>query len=261
MALIIGGHPRSGTTLLRRLFDRHPEIAVTGEFANFRSLGTSRARYARRIISRWWQIRGLKPTLLPLAVRGERPAWWRGHAFIARYVTGILTDGTPRVDPATIERTLLRLFPGTRVVGDKYPGYVFQLGQLDHPSLRRLVIYRDGRDVVSSALKNARTKWAERAFARNYDTAEKVAHRWVQAIEEMEKHADGIHIMRYEDLVRDPATAMGEVARWLDVDPSGFPVDIVETTSVGKHGSGLTPEEIENVMRIAGPTLERHGYV
>ena len=33
MALIVTGHQRSGTILLARLFDAHPEVRITGELA------------------------------------------------------------------------------------------------------------------------------------------------------------------------------------------------------------------------------------
>lgn len=261
MVLVIGGHPRSGTTLLRRLLDHHPEIALTGEFANFKRLGRTRNDHARDIARRWWQIRVKERSILPQPLRRKPFPTVRKHAFIMRYLTGILTDGAARIDSPAIERTLQRIFPGKRIVGDKYPGYVFRLAELQDPALKRLVIYRDGRDVVSSALKNARTKWAHRPFSRKYDSAEKVARRWVEAIGEMETHADSIHVLRYEDLVGDPAAALTAVGEWLDVDPTLFPVGMVRTTSVGKHGKGLTDEELDTVTEIAGPTLERYGYL
>ena len=56
MALIITGHQRSGTTLLARLFDTHPEVRITGEFGNFQKIGAPRSQYLRRLLKRWGGI-------------------------------------------------------------------------------------------------------------------------------------------------------------------------------------------------------------
>jgi len=88
-------------------------------------------------------------------------------------------------------------------------------------NLSRLMIYRDCRDVTSTILLKA-------------------AHRWVRAIELMEKHQDRIFIMRYEDLVRETTHSLAELSRWLGVDPAGFEVDRFSDRSVGNYRTGLT---------------------
>jgi hypothetical protein len=56
MALIIGGHMRSGTALLRNLCHGHSEITVTMEFGCFNGLGKPFAGYARQTLRRcWWR--------------------------------------------------------------------------------------------------------------------------------------------------------------------------------------------------------------
>src|SRR5919109_1036936 len=55
MVLVITGHQRSGTTLLMRLCNSHPEVMITGEFGNFYLLNQPYPVYRRFILQRWWQ--------------------------------------------------------------------------------------------------------------------------------------------------------------------------------------------------------------
>ena len=83
----------------------------------------------------------------------------------------------------------------------------------------------------------------------------------MHAIEIMERHADKLHIVRYEDLVQQPQSVLKTLASWLGVDAGGFPTYLIRDISVGKHHDGLSDDELTTVMNIAGPTLARFGYV
>jgi hypothetical protein len=83
----------------------------------------------------------------------------------------------------------------------------------------------------------------------------------VRAIEAMERNADRCHIIRYEELMANPREVLDALAGYLGVAPGGFDASIIRPTSVGKHREGLTAEELEQVMAVAGPTLERLGYL
>ena len=161
-----------------------------------------------------------------------------------------------------IERALHELLPGAKIVGDKYPEYIWDLdGLAAAPGLSTLVIYRDCRDVTSSTLIKARGDWRRMPlFVRKIDTAEKVARRWVRAIELMETHRGRVFMMRYEELVTHVPESLTALSEWLGIDPAGFEAQRISSRSVGKHRLGLTPAEIETVMRIAGPTMSRLGY-
>ena len=169
------------------------------------------------------------------------------------------------IDLPAVEAALREIFPRAGIVGDKMPDYVHQLDMLAPTSgLASVVIYRDCRDVTSSHLKLARTSWRNQRWIQNQDTAEKVATRWVAAIETMEKQRDGIHIIRYEDLVREPSRELAILAEWLGVNPAGFPIRNIRSVrddGIGKHREGLSEQELEAVMDIAGPAMARLGYV
>jgi hypothetical protein len=92
------------------------------------------------------------------------------------------------------------------------------------------------------------------------NTAEKIALSWVRSIELMERHKDKVHIIRYEDLVLEPGPVLKALGDWLGVDPAGFPKGLAHPASFGKYKTGLTGEELETVMELAGPTMARLGY-
>ncbi|HET6363084.1 MAG TPA: sulfotransferase [Gemmatimonadota bacterium] len=267
--LLIGGRPRSGTTLLRDLCDAHPYMTLTHEFGTFAALNEPYHVYRRRILGRWRAQPILKcRTFRPLSTM-SRPRRWaistRGHAFAIRYLGKIRRYRSGPIDLSAIDATLREVFPRAGILGDKTPEYVHLLDKLAPTSgLSSVMIYRDCRDVTSSHLKMARTSWRNHRWIRDQDTAEKVARLWVDALETMERHRDRIHIIRYEDLVREPRRELTRLAEWLGVDPAGFPeasIRSVRDNGIGKHRNGLSEQEMEAVMNIAGPTMARLGYV
>lgn len=258
MNLIVAGHQRSGTTLLGRICDGHPEISLTSEFANYTPMGRPYPSYMQRMLRRMWQIRR-RPGILP---RGRQPGkWLRSYLFFTRYLLTIPPSLVEPVGPEVIGAVLHRLSPAARFVGDKYPDYIFELPQfMEHPTIKWVVIYRDARDVASSTLIKARGDWRSAQFARQMDTPAKVAERWKQAVGIMESHKDSIFALRYEDLVQQTQEQLARLGDWLGVDPAGFPIDSIRDASIGKHRDLLSGEELRKVVEITGPTLERLGY-
>ena len=255
MALIICGVPRSGTTMLQRVCNGHPELAITRETRIFAFPSAPFWRHARNFSGNtgrraWSEWRsGYR--------RGLRPPLW----FTLRYLTALLSARSAVIETEARESALRKLFPKARIVGDKYPGYVFDLDELaSDDRLSCLVIYRDARDVTSSTLHAVRTVWKGLPFTVNVDTVEKTVHRWVFGIEKMQRHRSQIHAVRYEDLVGDPESVMAGVAEWLGVNSRGFPLEEVHGASIGKYRSSLTPEELEVVLDIAGAKLAELGY-
>lgn len=267
--LLIGGRARSGTTLLRDLCDAHPDITLTHEFGTFLALNEPYHAYRKQILRRW-RAQGISRcrVLRSLPVRTRRRSWaisLRGHAFTIRYLGKIRRYRPGTIDLPAVAASLREILPRPRVVGDKMPQYVHLLDTLAPTSgLASVIIYRDCRDVTSSHLKMARTVWRDKRWIQSQDTAEKVAVHWVEAIEAMERYRDRIHIIRYEDLVREPRRELATLGEWVGVDPGGFPetsIRSVRGDGIGKYEEGLSGQELESVMNIAGPAMARLGYV
>jgi hypothetical protein len=258
MAFIIGGHPRSGTTMLFRLCRDHPQIGITGEFKCFRKLETRFPTYVTGLEKKWRE----KSFIGRLDRYPPWPYRVRSGWFLARFwLLMRLRIWRRPVRVADVE-AVLRTLTGKAVVGDKYPRYVFWLKRLSSfPDLKRIMIARDGRDVVSSFLRKVRTRWRNLPVARSENTARRIAERWVEAEENIERYRNSLFVVRYEEFVRDPIPALRGMAEYLGVDPAGFRRTDIRSDSVGNFRSGLTPDEMRDVMEIAGATLDRLGYL
>lgn len=257
MAFLIGGHPRSGTTLLYRLCRNHPQIGIAGEFKCFHALDVPFAEYWDSIETDWrrfsffWRI-------------GRRAPWYfkaGSGIFLALFRRQLLRRTRGTVAASDVEGALQAVFRKT-VVGDKYPHYVFNLpGLVRQPRLKRIILYRDARDVVSSFMNMLRTKWAGLPWAAEFRSAGDVARQWVKAIETMEQHREHLLVLRYEDIVQDPRRGLLKMADLLGVDPKPFNTRRIHTKSIGKYAKDLSDKELEETLQIAGPAMKRLGYL
>ena len=245
--------------MLQSLCAGHPQMAMAREFGNFAELGKDYLVYARYVLKRLARINA-KWTVAPWPVRMpfRVPV---NSMFVVRYLYHLSRLGAAAIGPNEAEAALTAMFPSRSPVGDKWPDYIWILdGLANAPNLRCVVIYRDCRDVTSSTLRLARTVWRRRHFVGSLNTAPKVAKRWVECIEIMERNADKVFVLRYEELVRRPEVHLRNMGEWLGVDPDGFPAHVVRDTSVGKFRTGLTEQELAEIDDIAGPTMARLGY-
>ena len=219
-ATFIVGHPRSGTSLLRALLDSHPDLLVLPFETHLFDWATSKdpvtALLAR---TRLW------PTL-----HGHRPSISRDE------VEDVLTRSFSQArEPrarilALVEgwRELTGARQETRWV-EKTPRHLYETNTLLKwfpAEVRVLVMRRDPRDVIASALKQdpSRTIFQMAVTGR-------LAH---QVVSEHERDPR-FSVVGYEGLVRDPVGTMRTVCQFL-----GVPYDpvVVEPTVLGAEYSG-----------------------
>lgn len=265
ISLIIAGHERSGTTLLQKLCNGHPHMQITREFGNIDCREFNYSVYMLYIFRRLYQKGNSR--YFDTNLTGA-PSLVANCFFVNRYLKNVrkaqLQLSATRVDVPTIIQALHYTFPGYDIVGDKLPKYIFDLEGFVHvENMVRVIIYRDCRDVTSSALTRVQTKWSRTnpRFAKQVNTVEKVAHRWVKTIEIMEKYEPYLHIIRYEDLIQQPTSVLQGLAQTLGIAPDGFPIEIISPDSIGKHKSHLSSAQMDNILKIAGPTMEKYGYL
>jgi sulfotransferase family protein len=141
--VFIVGCPRSGTTLLQRIVNAHPQIAITPEthwiprFFEKRKGLTPEGMVTRKLIfglleePRFTRLGIGREDLLAI-IAGGRPV------FYSSFVTGIF-DSYGKAQ-------------GKALVGDKTPGYVRRMNTLHAlwPEARFVHLIRDGRDVYLS---------------------------------------------------------------------------------------------------------------
>ena len=261
MALLVTGFQRSGTTFLMQLCHAHPQISLTFETSIYQFVGYSFPHYCKRILSRWYHT---KNHYLYDNTKTSRKnlIMFNNLLFVSRFLIDLNVQREGKVNHEAITATLRKKYPKALIVGDKWPAYSIILNKLAPLSgLKLLVIYRDCRDVTSSALHMVRTVWHKQKWAENRDTAEKIAAAWVKRMEIMERNAAAIYPIRYEDLINQPRETMNGVGVWLNVDPQFFPIDLVKKGSIGKYKDVLSASELKSVMDIAGPTMTKLGYI
>jgi hypothetical protein len=252
---LVAGHPRSGTTILTRLLDSHPEIEATFELGAFQGLDTAYSEYRRglRLGYRDWPVR-------KFGTGTPRSRTWASRRFLAEFRYRLWRRRHGRIGLETVTEALSRTLGGERV-GDKLPSYVFQLDDLARrEGLDRIVIVRDCRAVTASTLMRVQTGWSGRPWTRQIDTPAKVAANWVRAIESMERNMTRVHVVRFEDLVEDPASCAKGLGEALGVEPVAFDVRLVRRPAGDKVDRFLGESDLEDIEAVAGSAMRRWGY-
>jgi hypothetical protein len=243
--------------MLKNICNRHPAIVISNEFHAFSRISGTVDNYRKGLRINWY----------------KRPIVGRGHklrlldkiesaAFIVIYLSYFLGRGRQPISLVMIEQAYRRIFPRAALIGDKYPRYVFNLKDLvGYPDMKRVMIFRDPRDVVSSVIQKTENEWKGLRFAGRFDSAEKAARSWVHAMENIQQFHSQILPIKYEDLVYEPDGVLSRLSEYLAVDRAGFVSEIVKTDRVGKYRHGLPSEDICTVEKVAGKWMEEYGYL
>ncbi len=250
--IVIGGTPRSGTTLIRRTLDRHPAICCGPESSIF----------------------------LPGPIRlGPVAAGFEMAEDELRVMLAASPSQGAFIDTFASHYRDAR---GRRRWAEKTPLNVRSIDWIleRFPEARFVHVIRDGRDVVCSMRQHPDRRWVDGQWVKVHRplSIERYARRWVLDTEAgMAHRGDARYLeVRYEDLVQDPAGVLGGLLADLGesfdpailVEPEG-PVggdgrhhagSAISTRSMGRWRTDLTPEEGAVVQRIAGATLARLGY-
>jgi hypothetical protein len=210
------GCPRSGTTLLQRLADAHPQLAIVHETLWIPGFYERRAGLT--------PDGEVTPALLPLLLEHRRFG-----------KLGIDADALERLlaamAPVHYARFVAALFDrygaerGKRLVGDKSPGYVRSIPVLHDlwPRTKFVHLIRDGRDVCLSAIGWAK---ADRVFADAATWPDEpviTAALWWERSVRLGREAGralpaGLyHELRYERLVADPEAECRALCAFLGV--------------------------------------------
>ena len=256
--LVVGGHARSGTTMLTKLLNSHPKIFVSNEFKNCLRFDLPYQEHLAGLRSNWikYPIIEAYPGVNRVGLRIQ------SYRFSRQYQRHLSAYGDQVIGDHEIRTTLGKIYPSATLVGDKMPHYVFSLRRRRGLSgVTQLVIYRDVRDVVRSAIQMSKTSWQKSHFVENVNTPRKVAKKWVDAITKMRRNVDATIVVQYEKLVTDTPVVVSDLANQLSVDASGFDLTDIRSSSIGLYRGGLSEEDLRQVIEVAGPTMEQLGYV
>ena len=272
--VFVVGCPRSGTTLLKRMLDHHPQMAVT-EDANIIPKGA---------IDRDAPADAPMTTALLDEVRRHR----RFHRL--------------RLDDAAVDRAaaasetyvafVSRLFDevaranGKPFAGHKRPDYARHIAVLDalFPWTRFVHLIRDGRDVTLSALDWARGERGPGRFALWQAEPVAASALWWRRIVEKGQRAgktvsNGRYLdVRYEDMVAQPRETLESILRFLDLPFSEEALEfhrgktpreepreskgewLPPTPGLRDWRTQMSPRDVELFEAIAGDVLAELGY-
>jgi hypothetical protein len=203
------GCGRSGTTLLRAMFDAHADVCVPDEVAFV-------VRYARphRAMQYGWPRRFDAGRCVELIVGDSSFRRWPITAEDAR---AAVHETVPTSFADTI-RTLYALVAAHRGkprYADKTPMHVLHLPRLARlfPEARFVHVIRDGRDVARSYQS---VEWGP-------STAEEAALRWRRSVAHGRRSgarlgAGRYREIRYEQLVTEPEPVLRELCRFFELD-------------------------------------------
>lgn len=214
--LFVVGCPRSGTTLLRRMLDAHPELAITPETHWI-------PRYLEQGI-------GVTPEGIatPELVSSLIASPKFSRTGIRRGELESLLQTSDPMPYADFVRGFFDLFghiQGKPLVGDKTPGYVRCLPLLHElfPESRFVHLIRDGRDVALSALGWRRaSKLAARFSTWKTHPVLTAALWWEQHVRDGQEAGESLgsgtyHEVRYEALIADPTGEAQSICAFLDL--------------------------------------------
>jgi Sulfotransferase family len=214
--LFVVGCPRSGTTLLRRMLDAHPELAITPE---------------THWITRSFE-RGIGVTPDGVATPELVSHLFASPKFrrtgIERADLESLLRRSARVSYAEFVRGFFDLYgrlEDKALVGDKTPGYVRSLPLLHalFPKTRFVHLIRDGRDVALSALGWRRaSKLASRLSTWEAHPVATAALWWERHVRSGREAGGALgpalyYELHYEALIADPAREAESLCAFLDL--------------------------------------------
>jgi hypothetical protein len=270
------GAPRSGTRLLGRLVDAHPEVAVIHE---------------ARFVPGWYRHRrGVTPDGFVTPELVERLARYErfGQLEVEREQLEQLVAGRRELPYAEFVSELFDLHGdavGKRLVGDKSPRYVRNVPTLHElwPDARLVHLIRDGRDVGLSVLSWKKVVERGELVASlptwEEDRTTTVALWWERLVRLGREDAASLggaryHEVRYERLVADPAAECEALCNFLEVPYDEAMLHYHERADAksSRHGSRpptaglrrwraqMPPEEVERFEAAAGGLLDELGY-
>lgn len=261
--IFIVGAPRSGTTLLRLILDRHPAIAIPDEteffhfvYSRRRAFGDlSVPRNRQRLIHQYLATEHIRRLGLDLTALHET----------------LLREGTGYPEFFSSLLRFNAVHHGKQIPGEKSPYHalIVELLCAWFPDCRIIHLVRDPRDVAASMM---RMPWA----ARSVLVSALAWRKCNQAACQSSRRTNYL-MLRYEDLVADPEKHLGRICRHAEVE---YAPGLVGTTDFepgvrwwGRRARGkLTGERLDRwrvdlapwqaavVERVAGSYMEMYGY-
>lgn len=272
------GNPRSGTSLLRLMLNSHPEITVPPECGFLLWLSekyVSLENYNEKIYSQFvddlFKTRkietwGMQKNDLLKLINKEKPKSYTDMAALV-YSHYAQKKGKNNL-----------------IYGDKNNYYINETTKIKklYPQSKSIFIVRDGRDVAASYLSIAKKNIDSKYKPKLSSSIPEIALQWKKSTLNANKQLDNPAscIIRYEDLVRDPATTLEKACKHIgssytkemlnfhlkNDEPTEFlqwkekTKNPIDSTSISKYKKELTKEQVTSFESYAYEALKAFHY-
>jgi hypothetical protein len=193
--IFVGGCPRSGTTLVQRILDCHPEIYAGPEFI-----------FVSRIVDLFQDMR--QSIRLGGSIHAILDEEDLVHAFRSLLVDLLL----PKLQAQSVS-----------YLSEKTPGNVLAFAWLEEhvPEGKKILVVRDPRDVVSSMLEVGGRQRLRRGWALNYLRDPLAAVNYMndhlKAGLALAETSANCLLIYYEDVISDPLVVANRMYRFIGV--------------------------------------------
>ena len=234
---------RSGSTLIRSMFDSHPEIAIPGESYFISKLlprrkiyeadGFNTARFLDDVVGLSW------------TKRDDVPTWIEAWGMDPEALRQNVLEAHPRTYPDAIRAVYQSYanWQGKRLYGDKTPAYIKDMGQIAKllPEARFVHLVRDGRNVALAFLDAPFGPW----------TIEEIALHWRSRV--LAGRETGARLgpsrymeVRYEDLVERPEENLAKICDWIGVS---FSIEMLDHRASARNISHQFEHAHQSVLQ------------
>lgn len=283
----IVGNSRSGTTMMLRILNNHPDVFVLNELHFFEQLWTPADKdkllskeQAVMLASKLFFIQKEGYTGEMDATRYQKEA--------AAWIDSIGTSSFIAHDIYTQLMLKVTFDEGKKIPCEKTPQNVFYIAEiLDlYPQARIINMVRDPRAILLSQKR----KWLRRKMGATFITAKEafrlrinyhpftLSKLWNAAISAAEKFSQHPAVMtvRFEDILDQPDETMQSICQHLQIPFLASMLDIPQASSSNEADSqetgikkeragnwqkgGLSNEEIAICEKTCAPFLRKHQY-
>jgi len=287
--LIVATFGRSGSTWVMRLLDQHPEIVAYRPF-QFESRGGTYWTDVFRALSE------PKSYLQPFIATTLSKQWWLGpdsldaprpipDRHIVEFLGGTSVGSLARFCHQQLDAFYHEMAPGAKYFAEKYLLLPFSRRMLLewYPRGKEVVLVRDPRDLFCS-IESYNAKRGNVTFMRGElpDDAEymrMLVKKMCGLLSAPQGGSKAGHILRYEDLVMEPAQTLERVLEYLELDSRAETVaQMLERASsdtkmmrehqtsrnpadsVGRWRRDLPPRLRELCLSELGSSMAQFGY-
>jgi hypothetical protein len=272
------GRPRTGTTLLRSLFDAHPNVQIPWECQFVLNL------YPKYGKLKHWNTETLEHFYSDLLKQWQFSAWNIDHEKLQSDLQACAGETSYAMICRVVYLNNISFYPkeDIRLIGDKNHGYTIYTERLLKlfPDAKFVYILRDYRDTYQS-VKNVDFE---------LPVVSLVVYKWKyfykKALKAAEKHPDSFYFIRYEDLVTDPVLHLKKICEFLGVPyvpevfdfykmkdkaEEKYPADIlrkhhkslfnpVNNSRIGLWEKSMSGRQVHIADHVAGKYADLAGY-